>query len=1461
MYLCLKAKFVLVFGGIKMNNYLVGLDIGSTTVKIAVIDNKGDIIHKEYERHYSDIKNTVTEIIKKASVCLNDSKIKISVTGSGAIDVSKYLGIPFVQEVAACTRAIEKFIPDTDVAIELGGEDAKITYLCGNLEQRMNGSCAGGTGAFIDQMAILLRTDASGLNDLSKYHRTIYPIASRCGVFAKSDVQPLLNEGARKEDIAASIFQAVVNQTISGLAQGRPIKGNVAFLGGPLFFLSELRERFKETLKLSDKNAIFPQDANYYVALGAALLSVNNEELQFYDFYSRIADKIKHSKLEYRKKDLDPLFKSEEEYNKFLTRHSQHKAKRMNIKYYDGLAFLGIDAGSTTTKLVLISKEGDILYSYYSSNRGNPLNSAIKAVKELYEEMHEGIEIAYTAVTGYGEHLIKAALNVDIGEIETIAHYKAADFFLNGVDFIIDIGGQDMKSMLIKNGVIDSIMLNEACSSGCGSFIETFSKSLGMDVQDFAETAIYAKHPVDLGTRCTVFMNSKVKQAQREGASVNDISAGISFSVIKNALFKVIRLKSLDSIGEKIVVQGGTFYNDSVLRAFEQIIGRDVVRPDIAGIMGAFGAALIAKNKYDSTMKSKFFKEKDLNNFSFDTSMERCDRCGNNCLLTVNRFSDGRYFVSGNRCERGAEKYIHVDKKESLPNLYRYKYKRVFDYKPLTVEKASRGIIGMPRALNMYEDYPFWFTFFTELKYRVVLSSLSSKKIYELGMGTIPSESVCYPGKITHGHIVDLINKNIKKIFYPCIAYNIKEDENAGNHYNCPVVVSYPESIEANVDLKGIKFYKPFLNLYDREKLVTKLYKELAAENIPIDEMRAAAEKAYNALEKYKYDIKSEGQKAIDYIKKNNLKGIVLAGRPYHIDPEINHGIPEMIEGYGLAVISEDALSGDYPIRRPLRVIDQWSYHTRLYKAATQVAETDYLELIQLNSFGCGLDAVTTDQVNEILERKNKIYTLIKIDEITNLGAIRIRIRSLIASIKERDKHNVAASCKKADENKKVIFTKKMKKEHTILIPQMSPFHFQFFKTAAKKSGYNFEILPAVDKKAVDVGLRVVNNDACYPSIIVVGQLINALESGKYDLDNTSLLISQTGGGCRATNYIGFIRKALKDLGYNNIPVVSFNVVGLDRQPGFKLTMPLLNRLIMSVVLGDTLMRTTYRTRPYEKVKGSVNQLYNEWVEKCHKVVNSGNFKMFKDTINKIVKDFDNIELYENIKKPKVGIVGEILVKFHPNANNDIYSLLEEEGAEVVVPDLLDFASYCSYNGAIKYEELLTGTYKSWAVNSLATKVIDLYKKPSVEAFKNSKRFTVPSSIIELANKAKNFLSLCNQSGEGWFLTAEMVELLDSGVDNILCLQPFACLPNHITGKGMIKKLKDSYPISNIVPIDYDAGASEVNQINRIKLMLTNAFRNMNGPKSLNLKEIENNSSINAKKLGSLGAMQEQANV
>ncbi|MCT4564731.1 MAG: 2-hydroxyacyl-CoA dehydratase [Maledivibacter sp.] len=1406
----------------------VGLDVGSTTVKMAVLDEKGNILYKKYSRHFSDIKSTVISMLESAKEILQKKLITVMITGSGGFNISEKLNVPFIQEVMSCTNAIENMIPDTDVAIELGGEDAKITYLGDSIEQRMNGTCAGGTGAFIDQMASLLQTDAYGLNELAKNHKIIYPIASRCGVFAKTDVQPLLNEGAAKEDIAASILQAVVNQSISGLAQGRAIKGNVAFLGGPLHFMSELRKRFIETLKLKDNNVIYPEDSQYFVAIGAALSSRKEEPVPFDCIYERVPGICKLGDRE--DVDMQALFADESEYQEFRDRHGKNKVRRVDLNTYAGKAFLGIDAGSTTTKLALIDEKGGLLYSHYDSNMGNPLESTINALRDLYSKLNDNIQIVNSAVTGYGEHLIKAALKIDIGEIETVAHYKAADFFLPGVEFVLDIGGQDMKSLRINDGVIDSIMLNEACSSGCGSFIETFAKSLNTDVKTFASAGIKSKHPVDLGTRCTVFMNSKVKQAQKEGADVEDISAGISISVIKNALFKVIRLRSPEELGEKVVVQGGTFYNEAVLRAMEKIIGREVIRPDIAGLMGAFGAALISKERYKGTYKSTLLKNEELRLFNMETSMKRCGLCGNNCLLTIKEFSNGRKFISGNRCERGAG----IEKRENdIPDLYEYKYKRVFAYKPLSKQQAIRGTIGLPRVLNMYEDYPFWFTFFTELGYRVVISGRSSKKIYELGMETIPSESVCYPGKLVHGHITDLIGKGVNKIFYPCIPYNRQEDKASGNHYNCPIVTSYPQIINANMDIlktNKVTFYYPFLPIDKPKKLLWRLMEELKQEGITRGEMSKALEKAYKELDSYKNDVRKKGEEAIKYIKENNIKGIVLVGRPYHIDPEINHGIPEMIKSYGFAVISEDSIGHLANIKRPLRVIDQWVYHSRMYAAATFVSGQKNLELIQLNSFGCGLDSVTTDQIEEILKEYGKIYTLLKIDEISNIGAARIRIRSLIAAIKERDKRD-SGSKQLVNRRDRIVFTRKMKLNHTILAPQMSPIHFQFLKTGFQKSGYNIEILPSVDKSAIDEGLRYVHNDACYPAIIVVGQIMKALKSGKYDPHNTSVMISQTGGGCRATNYIAFLRKALKDTGLDNVPVISLNAGGLEKNPGFKVTLPMLDNLMMGLVYGDILMRVLYRVRPYEKVVGSANKLYDHWVNRCQSALISGTKKEFTENIRGIVNDFDKLEIHGDLAKPRVGVVGEILVKFHPTANNNIVDLLEKEGAEAVVPDLIDFLLYCAYNSRVRYEKL-SGTYGKMMISQVGIKLIEFYRREMRKNLNKSKRFEAPKKIHEVAEGSSKHLSLGNQTGEGWLLTGEMIELIESGVNNIVCLQPFACLPNHITGKGMIKELRRTYPLANIAAIDYDPGASEVNQLNRIKLMLSVAFKNLDKEKN-----------------------------
>lgn len=1418
-----------------MINYKIGLDIGSTTVKLAVLGNEDGLIYSKYQRHFSDVRSTIIALIKECYETLGDIECRINITGSGGLSVSKWLNLGFVQEVIACSKTVETLIPQTDVVIELGGEDAKITYFKGGIEQRMNGSCAGGTGAFIDQMAILLNTDALGLNEHAKEYKVLYPIASRCGVFAKTDVQPLINEGAEKSDIAASILQAVVNQTIGGLACGKPIKGNVAFLGGPLFFLSELRQRFIETLNLTEEQTIAPENSQLFVAMGAALLSKKEKVTSLNKIVNKISD-ISNIK-EDTEPRLEPLFKDEEDYKKFKDRHNKNVLKRAELDNYEGKAYLGIDAGSTTTKVALISENSELLYSYYGSNEGNPLDKVVEIMKDLYEKLPESVEILNSTVTGYGEALIKAALHIDIGEIETIAHYKAADFFLPGVDFILDIGGQDMKCLKIKNGAIDSILLNEACSSGCGSFIESFAKSLGMKIEDFAKEALFSKAPVDLGSRCTVFMNSRVKQSQKEGAEVSDISAGLSYSVIKNALFKVIKLRDEKDIGEKVIVQGGTFYNEAVLRSFELISGRETVRPDISGLMGAFGCAIIAKERYLEGKKSTLLPRDRIDEFKMVASFRRCGKCGNNCLLTVNKFSTEEEFISGNRCERGLG--IERPKEDKLPNLYDYKYKRTFNYKPLKKEEAKRGVIGIPRVLNMYENYPFWFTLLTNLGFSVKLSKPSSKKIYELGIETIPSESACYPAKLAHGHIIDLINSGVKTIFYPCVSYEKTEFKDAQNNYNCPMVTSYPEAIKNNMDelkLNNINFMEPFLSLDNEKELAKRITDEFKMFNVTLDEVKVAVDKASIERDAFKKDIQNKGEEVLEYLRKNNKKGIVLGGRPYHIDPEINHGIPDIISSFDMAVLTEDSVSHLGVLKDKLRVVDQWMYHSRLYRAAALVADEPCVDMIQLNSFGCGLDAVTTDQVSEIIASTGKIYTVLKIDEGNNLGAAKIRIRSLKAAMDERERKNYKPIIEKVV-YKNPVFTAEMRKKHTILCPQMSPIHFDLIETAVREAGYNVEVLPSMDMKAVDEGLKYVNNDACYPSIIVIGQMIEALKSGKYDVNNTSVIISQTGGGCRATNYVGFLKMALKHAGFEQVPVISLNAVGLEQQPGFKITPKLLHRSIMALVYGDLFMRVLYRTRPYEKVKGSADELYKKWNEKARLNLINGSKREFNKNIKEIVNDFDNLKLL-NVRKPKVGVVGEILVKFHPTANNDIVGILENEGAEAVVPDLLDFFFYSALDADFK-AKFLAGSKLSKNLCNIAIMYMETYRKTMKKSLENSNRFSGPKHIRELADKASPILSLGNQTGEGWFLTAEMIELIESGATNIACLQPFACLPNHVTGKGMIKALKERYPQSNIVAIDYDPGASNVNQLNRIKLMLSVAFKNLEEKPTIHKKHQE----------------------
>jgi predicted CoA-substrate-specific enzyme activase len=1395
-----------------------------------ILDGDDNIIFSDYRRHCAHTQETLNELLQDAKKITGECQLLCGITGSGSINLGKALDIKFVQEVVAVATALQHTAPQTDVAIELGGEDAKIIYFAGGLEERMNGVCAGGTGSFIDQMAALLQTDASGLNEEAANYQQIYPIAARCGVFAKTDIQPLINEGATKADLAASIFQAVVNQTISGLACGKPIRGHVAFLGGPLHFLPELKKAFIRTLKLTDETTIDPDNSHLFAAMGAALESGDAKVHDIDDLIQSLSSGVE---MNFELKRLPSLFESEEDYAAFCRRHESAVVHKEKLSDYSGDCFLGIDAGSTTTKLALIGAEGQLLFSYYSNNQGNPIRTAMDAIEKLRHELPETAHIVRSCSTGYGEALLKSAFALDEGEVETIAHCTAAAFFDPKVDCVLDIGGQDMKCIKLKHNSVDTVLLNEACSSGCGSFIENFANSLGFTAEGFAQEALYAKNPVDLGTRCTVFMNSNVKQAQKEGASVSDISAGLAYSVIKNALYKVIKLTDPSQLGQHIVVQGGTFYNKAVLRALEQIAGVEVTCPDISGIMGAFGAALVARERYKGQATTMLPLD-EIVQLSYTTATARCGRCSNNCLLTVNKFPGGRRHVTGNRCERGLG---GSGQTERAPNMVEYKQKRMFDYPPL--EDAPRGVIGIPRVLNMYENYPFWATFFKNLGFKVQLSPFSSRKIYQLGMESIPSESECYPAKLAHGHVQWLIDQGIETIFHPCVFYEHQETSGAQNHYNCPVVVSYPENLKNNVEAVAdgqVRYIRPFI-AFTSERVAADRLTALCKEewNIPEAEVRKAVKLAWAEQQRAKEDVRAEGARLLAQMEASNGRGIVLAGRPYHIDPEINHGIPELIASYNLTVFTEDSLPVNFEPGRPVRANDQWVYHSRLYTAAEFVSHRDDMELLQLNSFGCGLDAVTTDQVSEILENAGKLYTVLKIDEVNNLGAARIRIRSLIAAMNMRRDKEIHAKPSAAG-YQRTVFTKQMRKDgYTIIAPQMSPIHFDLLEPVFKKHGYNVVILDNDNRSAIDTGLKYVNNDACFPAMTAVGQIMEAVLSGRYDTDHLAIAMTQTGGCCRASNYVGFIRRALDKAGLSHIPVISVNANGMEKNPGFKMSPALLMDAAHAVVYGDLFMRCLYHVRPYELVPGSANKLHEQLRDKCIAALTEGKGPSYSDMCHEIVSAFDSFPIDETVRKPRVGVVGEILVKYMPLANNHLVELLESEGAEAVVPDLMDFMNYCVYNNDYKHQFLGKG-WTSSATAKIGVGAIRMLRKPAIDALEQSRRFEPPMPIEQVAELAKPFLSIGNQYGEGWFLTGEMVELLRSGTPNIVCIQPFACLPNHVVGKGVIKALHKAYPYANIAAVDYDPGASEVNQLNRIKLMLSAAMKNLHAEEE-NAKE------------------------
>ena len=1671
----------------------VGLDIGSTTVKAVVLDQSdslGDTLFSDYRRHHANVRATVAGLLvdihkKLVDLGRGDEPIRLSITGSGGLALADNLHVPFIQEVIAETEAIDKEYPQADVIIELGGEDAKITYLKPTPEQRMNGSCAGGTGAFIDQMSTLLDTDAAGLNEMAKSYENLYPIASRCGVFAKTDLQPLINDGAAKPDLAASIFTAVATQTIAGLASGRPIHGTVIFLGGPLFFMSELRAAFQRALEGKVDEFIVPTDAHLYVAYGSALQADTDSDDQGHHFEAYTCDEIlkrldELKNLPSNTPTMPPLFPTEADREDFNKRHHKEHIHIGTLEGAHGPHFLGIDAGSTTIKATLVNDDREIVWSSYANNEGSPLTAAINIVKKIQSELPEGAWIARSCATGYGEGLITTGLHLDEGVVETMAHYRGAEMVSPGVTAVIDIGGQDMKYLAITDGVIDSIAVNEACSSGCGSFLQTFAMSMGLTIQEFTQKALASTHPVDLGSRCTVFMNSSVKQAQKEGASIEDIAAGLCYSVVRNALYKVIKLRDSGELGDTVVVQGGTFLNDAVLRAFELLTEREVTRPNIAGLMGAFGAALTARMHYEDIADddnahvgadgrsvdaaaaeesaagdepnaaahageivvdgvrhtvSSILTGEALNEMSMTTERDVCKLCQNHCKLTITTFSDGSRFVTGNRCERGGDA---KKKRSDRPNLYDYKYKRCFAYRRLTDKNATRGEIGIPRALNMYENYPFWFTLLTSLGFKVMISGRSSHELFETGIESIASENICYPAKLVHGHIKWLLNKGMKTIFYPCVSYEDNLVPNTDNHYNCPVVANYPLVVGANMpELRDpdVRYMHPYFNLANHELMVDRIVEEFAWASVSREEAETAVKAAYAEDKVFKHDVQQEGLKALAYMKEHDCRGIVLAGRPYHIDPEINHGIPETICVLGMVVLSEDSICELQPgekldltdflsegeedprkknangfrhvddrkvtvNRMPLRVTNQWAYHSRLYAAAHFVASYPGLELVQLNSFGCGLDAITTDQVAEILADKADVYTLLKIDEVSNLGAAKIRLRSLKAAVEEREANkarmakaalatsdesgsaesdaprNAAhaaaqAAARKAQEqaesdlataqaalaeaqaavaaaeakvkaadrpvdaadagsdaaapanapkstgfrktgskaptpgrqvlldatmaaNPKLTkamrdaskraakrdiadvrlaalgdgttndaanaksksaksksghnnatmsryahrekFVKDMKKDYTIVAPQMSPIHFSLVESVIRSGGYKFDILKHASREDVETGLKYVNNDACYPAIMVIGQLIDAILEGKYDPDKVCLAITQTGGMCRATNYFGLIRKALIDAGYPQIPVIAISTQGLEDNPGFKVTPALLHRTVKALILGDLLMKCLYRVRPYEVEKGAANRLYEQWDVIVREALEHHGFSKtaaktpwlkrrylpYPVLAREIVKSFDALPLKDVPRKVRVGVVGEILVKYQPDANNHVVDVIESQDCEAVVPGIMEFMTTRPY--ITDWNEKYLGTGGNKTLYALMRWSLDRYNAPIKAAIATSHgKFKQDDPMPELVEKAAEVTSIGVQAGEGWLLTAEILELIEQGCPNVICAQPFACLPNHVTGRGMFGKIRRLHPEANIVSIDYDPGASEANQLNRIKLMIAAA--------------------------------------
>jgi len=1404
-----------------------GIDVGSTTAKIAVLNSQKELVFSKYTRHHTKIHQTVIELFSATRQELGNILLKVRITGSAGIGVSEKVGIPFVQEVVAAAEVVKQVYPKVKTLIDIGGEDSKMIFFYDNKapDIRMNGSCAGGTGAFIDQMASLLNVEVANFNELAKNYSKIYTIASRCGVFAKTDVQNLISRKISKSDIAASVFHAVAIQSMNTLARGFEIVPDVMFSGGPFTFLPELKKTFVRDLKLDWENVIQANHAELLPAMGAALVEKSSLQITIDELIAQIGNSKNKVVVNNR---LDPLFNSEEELIIWDNSKVGFEVPRRKIKDIDSTdCYLGIDSGSTTTKISLINEGKELLFSYYANSKGNPIETVQKGLLELSNEFSKWEKkpnIIRTAVVGYGEDLIKAAFNIDDGIVETIAHFAAAKHFNKDVSFIMDIGGQDMKAIFVDNGTINRIELNESCSAGCGSFIETFGSSLGYRVDDFAQIACKSQSPANLGTRCTVFMNSKVKQSLRENASVGDIAAGLSVSVIKNALYKVLKLKDISELGENIVVQGGAFRNPSIQRALELHTSKKVICSDIPEQMGAYGAAIFAleKSKLNGNITNfKGFEQLDTAD-EYKTKNIQCKGCENNCRITKFTFWNENDFFSGNKCE----KYFFnkgADYQRGL-NLFDYKFEQLFNRQTKSNAKPIQTI-GIPRVLNIFENFPFWNTLFNECGINVELSDASTMDLLERGLGTVMSDSICFPAKIVHGHIFNLADKEIDRIFYPMVIYEQNEFAESDNSFNCPLVSSYADVIKSSINPEksfNIPFDQPTFNFNDAELVRKACFNYLKQFGIKKTIVNGAIKKALEAQAEFKWQIKKKGAEIISDAKKAGRMLVVLAGRPYHTDALINQKTPNALSDLGVDVITEDAIPDKESGKlSELQIISQWSYTNRIYKAAKWVANQDQkVQFIQVNSFGCGPDAIVIDECTEILKARGKALTLIRVDEITSTGSVRLRLRSMVESVKMMDfNHNMIETHR--------INTPEFKnkdKERLIIGPYFAYIYSEVLPAVFKLAGYKMINLPAPDNDSVKYGLKYANNEICFPATIIVGDVLKALKSGDYNRNEIAVAITQTGGQCRASTYLSLIKKGMLGAGFDDIPVVSLGTAGktINPQEGFDIKWKkILPIVFVSILFADSLSKMYHVGLAREKEKGSAKRLSDKYLFEMQALIESNDVKGVFSKLEEAVNDFNKLDLKEG-KIPAIGIVGEIYVKYSSFGHQFIVDWLIDQGVEVVIPPTVDFFIQEFVNFDVnKKQHLRKASWSDIVVYFFERKANRYIKK--MEAINSKFKFYRPfHDIRHVAKKAAEIVDLSAQFGEGWLIPAEIATFAEDGINNVISLQPFGCIANHVVSKGVEKRIKDLFTDMNLLFLDFDADTSEVNVLNRLHFMVEN---------------------------------------